>query len=77
MHAPETFSAFELESKLIFVAKKQSDNLVRLMKLFTNNENMSAKRVLIIDDEADSASIGYTKMRWVTPPRWIYAGQTL
>lgn len=61
MHAPESFGAFELDSKLIFVAKKQSDNLRRLTDLFKNNDAMSAKRTLIIDDEADNASIGYTK----------------
>lgn len=61
MHAPEAFGAFELESKLIFVAKKQADNLNRLIKLFKNNSAMAQRRVLIIDDEADSASIGYTK----------------
>ena len=61
MHAPDSFGAFELDSKLIFVAKKQSDNLRRLTDLFERNPAMAAKRVLIIDDEADNASIGYTK----------------
>jgi len=61
MHAPESFGAFELDSKLIFVAKKQSDNLRRLIEHFKKDKAMSAKRTLIIDDEADTASIGYTK----------------
>ena len=61
MQAPTSFSKFELQSKLIFVAKKQDDNLRRLIDLFQNNQMMVTKRVLIIDDEADSASIGYTK----------------
>jgi hypothetical protein len=61
MHAPESFGAFELDSKLIFVAKKQSDNLRRLIEHFKKDKAMSAKRTLIIDDEADNASIGYTK----------------
>lgn len=61
MQAPINFSKFELQSKLIFVAKKQDDNLRRLIDLFQNNPLMNKKRVLIIDDEADSASIGYTK----------------
>lgn len=61
MHAPETFGAFELDSKLLFVAKKQKDNLRRLIDLFRNNPAMASKRILIIDDEADNASIGYTK----------------
>ena len=61
MHAPKKFGSFELESSIIFVAKKQSDNLKRLIALFNNNQAMQSKRVIIIDDEADSASIGYSK----------------
>jgi hypothetical protein len=61
MHAPDSFGAFELDSKLIFVAKKQADNLDRLTALFRDNPAMASKRTLIIDDEADSASIGYAK----------------
>lgn len=62
MHTPESFSAFELDSKLIFVGKKQVDNLRRLIELFTAKcPAMNARRVLIIDDEADNASIGYSK----------------
>jgi hypothetical protein len=60
MHAPESFGAFELDSKLIFVAKKQDDNLRRLIALFTDKA-MASKRTLIVDDEADNASVGYTK----------------
>ncbi|MFY7927872.1 MAG: hypothetical protein ACOVS5_03295, partial [Oligoflexus sp.] len=47
MHAPETFGKFELESKLIFVAKKQTDNLQRLIDRFTNTPGMAAKRTII------------------------------
>lgn len=61
MSAPKTFGKFDLESKLIFVAKKQDDNLRNLTDLFKNNPEMAEKGVLIIDDEADSASVGYSK----------------
>lgn len=61
MQAPSSFKAYELESKLIFVSKKQNDNLKRLMKLFEDNPLMKERRVLIIDDEADNATIGYSK----------------
>lgn len=62
MHSPESFNAFELDSKLIFVAKKQTNNIDRLQKLFMEScPALGNKRVLIIDDEADSASVGYTK----------------
>ncbi|HHX7278490.1 TPA: Z1 domain-containing protein [Yersinia enterocolitica] len=61
MSAPKSFGKFELDPKLIFVAKKQDDNLRNLIELFKNHPQMAEKRVLIIDDEADSASIGYSK----------------
>lgn len=61
MTAPKAFGKFELDSKLIFVAKKQDDNLRRLIELFQKHPKMASKRVIIVDDEADSASIGYTK----------------
>jgi len=71
MHAPVSFSAFELDSKLIFVAKKQSDNLRRLIDLFKKDPAMAKKRTLIIDDEADNASIGYSKKEGLLEARTI------
>lgn len=71
MHAPDRFGAFELESKLIFVAKKQTDNLDRLTALFSGSSAMAGKRTLIIDDEADSASVGYTKKAGLIEARTI------
>jgi hypothetical protein len=71
MHAPDRFGAFELESKLIFVAKKQTDNLDRLTALFSGSSAMAGKRSLIIDDEADSASIGYAKKAGLIEARTI------
>lgn len=71
MHAPESFGAFELASKLLFVAKKQSDNLRRLMDLFSSNTAMANKRTIIVDDEADNASIGYTKKSGLIEARKI------
>ena len=62
MAAPTTFTEFELNSKLVFAAKKQKDNLRRLIDLYTEScPAMADKRTLIIDDEADNASIGYSK----------------
>lgn len=72
MECPETFSAFELEAKIIFVAKKQPDNLKRLQNLFTTRcPALSNKRVLIIDDEADNASIGFRKKQGVVEANTI------
>ncbi len=71
MHAPALFGAFELDSKLIFVAKKQDDNLRRLIDLFGNNPAMAGKRTIIVDDEADNASIGYSKKAGLIEARKI------
>ena len=60
MTIPAGLTGYELNQKLIFVAKKQSDNLDRLATLFRNTYPLLAKkRVLFIDDEADYASIGF------------------
>ncbi len=58
-------SAWEIdEQKLIFVAKKEANNMKRLLKLFQETHRaLLAKRVLIIDDEADFASIRFTKKK--------------
>jgi hypothetical protein len=62
MTAPTSYTQFELEAKHIFVAKKQKHNLERLIELFSKRE-MRSLRVLIIDDEADNASVGYAMNR--------------
>lgn len=71
MHAPNSFTTFELNSKLIFVAKKQADNLRRLIDLFKTNPAMASKRTIIVDDEADNASIGYSKKEGLVEAKTI------
>ena len=63
MKLPPKFTEYMFESKLIFIVKKEDDNLRRLGKFFVEKypEIMKEKRVLMIDDEADFASIGYHK----------------
>lgn len=58
-------SAWEIdEQKLIFVAKKEANNLRHLLALFQETHRaLLSKRVLIIDDEADFASIRFTKKK--------------
>ena len=59
-----SLSGFEQKLKLVFVVKKQADNLDRLSDvLFRLYPALSKKRVLLIDDEADFASIGYGQNR--------------
>lgn len=61
MRAPVKYSAYELNvTKQIFVAKKQKDNIRKLQDLIKNHSELQNKNILIIDDEADSASVGYS-----------------
>jgi len=51
--------------KLIFVAKKETNNMRRLVNLFAETHpRLRSKRVLIVDDEADFASIRLPKERF-------------
>ena len=61
MHMPERLTRSERRRKLIFVAKKEVNNLKRVNALFTNDEypEFKGSRVLLIDDEADMASIRF------------------
>ena len=61
MEVPD-LTGYELSQKLIFVSKKQTDNLDRLRALFEKKyPALAARSVLLIDDEADYASIGFKK----------------
>jgi hypothetical protein len=62
LELPNRLADFLLNQKLIFVLKKQSDNLDRLSAaLFQTYPQLAKRRVLIVDDEADNASIGYVQ----------------
>lgn len=64
MSMPDNLIDYELEQKLIFVVKKEANNLRRLHKaLFETYPQLANKKVLIVDDEADFASIGFTKTK--------------
>jgi hypothetical protein len=52
------------DQKLVFVAKKEHNNMRRLTKLFQETHpSLAKKRVLIVDDEADFASIRFAKKK--------------
>jgi hypothetical protein len=58
---------YELNRKLIFVVKKEDDNLRRLLDLFREQyPALRNKSVLIIDDEADLASVSFRKTNGIT-----------
>jgi hypothetical protein len=60
LELPERLTPFELNQKLIFIVKKQRHNLERLAEtLLTTYPHLATRRILLIDDEADNASIGY------------------
>jgi hypothetical protein len=64
MTVPRKLTGYEVNQKIIFVSKKQTDNLERLATLFRDTyPQLAQKRILIIDDEADYASIGFQNTR--------------
>src|SRR3989338_1479089 len=62
MTFPDNLPQFVLSQKLILVSKKEDDNLRKLLKFLTEiYPTMQKKKILIIDDEADFASISFKK----------------
>jgi hypothetical protein len=60
----DNLTKYNLNKKLIFVVKKEDDNMRRLEELFFNNyPDLAARNILIIDDEADFASIGFSSSK--------------
>lgn len=58
---PDYLPKWVLSQKLIVVAKKETNNLRRLIKALEHTyPDLSNKKLLIVDDEADYASIGFT-----------------
>jgi hypothetical protein len=54
-------TAYLRKQKLIIVVKKETKNLDRLANFFDDYPDLVQKKTLIIDDEADFASIGYRR----------------
>lgn len=62
MALPENLTSYERSLKLILVCKKEDDNLRRLeAALCDTYPELGTRRTLIIDDEADLASLGFRK----------------
>jgi len=60
MHLPSNFTKFELQQKLVIVVKKEVNNLNRIIKALQETyPDLGQKNILIVDDEADYASIGF------------------
>jgi hypothetical protein len=64
MEAPESLTRAELRRKIIIVAKKQVHNLTRIRKILVETyPELRTRRVLLVDDEADLASVRFTKKK--------------
>ncbi|MBN6187766.1 hypothetical protein JQN58_12715 [Aneurinibacillus sp. BA2021] len=64
MLLPDNLIHYELNQKIMIVVKKETNNLQRLhTALFETYPMLAEKKVLMIDDEADFASIGFTRSR--------------
>jgi hypothetical protein len=60
LHVPENLPKYVLKQKIVMVVKKETNNLFRIIKaLMETYPDLGKKKVLIIDDEADFASIGF------------------
>ena len=60
MHLPQNYTGYELRKKLIIVVKKETNNMRRIIDaLVETYPNLRDKKLLIIDDEADYASISF------------------
>lgn len=62
MEMPERLTRSELRRKIVIVAKKQHKNLDRVLKLIGETyHELSGRRILLVDDEADMASVRFVK----------------
>jgi hypothetical protein len=64
MNLPGRLTKGELQRKFILVAKKQAANLKRVLEFFKESyPDLKNRRILLIDDEADLASVRFVKKR--------------
>ncbi len=61
MSIPQQLTPYIRSQKLIIVVKKETNNLDRLVEFFNSYPDLISKKTLIIDDEADVASVGFTR----------------
>jgi hypothetical protein len=56
-----SLTGYQLEKKMIIIAKKEKNNLDKIIKFINDYSIDKNKKCLIIDDEADTTGIGYGK----------------
>jgi len=63
MKLPGKLTRSELKRKIVIVAKKQAQNLDRLIEFMEAHADLQKRKVLLIDDEADLASVRFVRKR--------------
>jgi hypothetical protein len=63
MEAPKPLTRAELRRKVIIVAKKEFRNLERIHAFFDDYPSLLSKKLLLVDDEADLASVRFVKKK--------------
>lgn len=63
MKANSNVSGYQLEQKNIIIAKKQQDNIAKVIEFIETYAINQNKKCLIVDDEADTTGIGYEKKK--------------
>ncbi len=62
LNIPDRLPGYILKQKLIMIVKKETNNLDRIIKMIVQTyPDLGSRKILIIDDEADFASLGFTK----------------
>lgn len=64
LHIPERLPGYVLKQKLVMIVKKETNNLERTVRAIVETyPDLSKRKILLIDDEADYASIGFRTNR--------------
>lgn len=64
MEMPQRMMRSELRRKIVIVAKKEANNLARVIEfLGTTHPELAQRRILLVDDEADMASVRFVKRK--------------
>jgi hypothetical protein len=64
MQPPGRLTRSELRRKIVIVAKKQADNLRRMIQFFdVDHPDLKSRNILLIDDEADLASVRFVRAK--------------
>lgn len=64
MQPPGKLTKSERRRRIVIVAKKQANNLDRLLHFFDSDyPDLKGRRILIVDDEADLTSIRFVRKR--------------